>query len=143
MRHFILTSSKFSGQVSYKYCDSGYLIEFRYEATMNDQQRNWLLSKMPLTIAGFEALIANSDTVKVEEVMLDLSFESFWKTYPHKRNPQRCKPLWEKMSEKNKLQCLQSIEPYKRYVQRRGIAHKDPEGYLRGQEYLNDFNKLN
>jgi len=109
---------------------------------MSDKQRDYLLTKMPLTIGGFSEFTSKSTTVKIEEVKQDLSFESFWKKYPHKRNPQRCKPLWDKMSDKARLVCLQSIEPYKRYVFRRGISHKDPEGYLRGKEYLNDFNTL-
>jgi hypothetical protein len=143
MKHYILTSPNFKGQISYKFSDDGYLTYFYYEATMNEKQRDWLLTKMPLTIRGFEDMVSSSAVVKIQEVKIGLEFEDFWNTYPHKRNKHRCEPLWDKMNDKHRLQCLLSLEPYKRYLERTRIRHKDPEGYLRGKEFLNDWNKLN
>lgn len=111
MRHFILTSTSFTGSTEYKYCEAGYLIWFRYDAIMTKEQREWLLSHMPLTIRGFEDVVGKSKTLKVEEVQVDLSFEAFWEAYSHKINKKRCVPIYNKLSTDKRMKCIQSIVP--------------------------------
>lgn len=143
MKHFVLTSTAFAGNIEYKYCDEGYLIWFSYQATMSSTQRDYALTKMPLTISGFEALIGNSKTLKVEEIQLDLSFDAFWEAYGNKINKKRCQPLFEKLNTDNRLLCIKSIASYKRYLNKTNFRNPvDPENYLRKEMYLNDWNKL-
>lgn len=143
MRHFILTSTSFTGSLEYKYCDNGYLIWFQYNALASDSQRNWLLSNMPLTVSGFNEVVSKAKSFKVEEIQLDLSFDAFWEQYGHKINKKRCLPLYNKLSTEKRMQCIKSIVPYKRYLARTNYRNKtDPENYLRKEMYLNDWNKL-
>lgn len=142
MKHYILTSSKFDGQIVYKYDAAGYLVYFSYEAEMNEEQRTWALTKMPLTASGFTDMVGKSTTVKVQEIKQDLGFDAFWEAYDHKLNRKRCEPLWNKMNEKNRLLCLNSIRAYNKYLERTGIRKKDPEGYLKNEMYHNDYHKL-
>jgi hypothetical protein len=144
MRHFILTSTNFTGQVEYKFSDDSYLISFKYEANMTDQQRVQLLKLMPLTVRGFEDLVAAGKTLKVEEVQQSLDFDAFWNAYDKKINRKRCQPLWDKLSNADKLRCLHSIPPYKRYLHRTNFrAQKDPDGYLRDRLFETEWKKLN
>lgn len=143
MRHYILTSSAFAGYIEYKFSDDSFLISFRYEANMTDQQRIKILTMMPLTIRGFEDLVAVSKTLKVEEVKQDLSFEAFWNAYDKKINRKRCEPLWNKLKDPERLICLNNIPIYKRYLQRTNFrAQKDPDGYLRDRLFETEWNKI-
>ncbi len=143
MRHFILTSTSFTGSVEYKYCDEGYLVWFNYQATMTGTQRDKILIKMPLTIRGFEDLVALSKSLKVEEVAEDITFDAFWAAYGHKVNRQRCIPLFDKLSTENRRKCIRSVAPYLKYLARTNFRSKaDPETYLRKQMYLNEWSKL-
>lgn len=143
MKHYILTSPKFAGSIEYKYCDEGYLTWFSYQATMSSKQREYALTKMPLTINGFQDLIGNSDTLKVEEILLDFSFDAFWESYANKINRKRCEPIYNKLTNEKKLQCIKSIASYKRYLRKTNFRNEvDPENYLKREMYLNDWNKL-
>ncbi|MCZ2129290.1 MAG: hypothetical protein LC109_03385 [Bacteroidia bacterium] len=144
MRHFILTSTSFTGQIEYKYCNEGYLISFKNEAALSAVQREKILVKMPLTIAGFNNLIAISKTLTVQEIEQDLGFDSFWNLYDKKINRKRCEPLWNKLKDADRLRCMQNIPVYKRYLQRTNFrAQKDPDGYLRDRLFETEWNKIN
>lgn len=143
MRHFILTSTAFTGSIEYKYCQEGYLIWFMYNASMSIDARHYVLTKMPLNIRGFEDLLGKSKTLQVEEVQVDLSFDAFWEAYSHKINKKRCVPIYNKLSTDKRMKCIQSIAPYKKYLNRTNYRNPtDPENYLRKEMYLNDWNKL-
>lgn len=143
MRHFVVTSTAFSGHIEYKFCDEGYLVEFIYQATMTAKQRDYALTKMPLTIQGFEELKGNSTTIKVEEVLQDLSFDAFWELYNNKINKKRCVPLYDKLNIEKRRLCIQSIPNYMVYLKKTNFRNQaDPETYLRKEMYLNNWQKL-
>lgn len=143
MKHYILTSSKFAGSVQYKYCDEGFLVWFQYDAAMSDAQRIYTLQKMPLTLQGFQDLMGTSKTVKIEEVMPDLSFDAFWNAYDKKINRKRCEPLWNKLKDHERMQCLKSIPQYVKYLTRTNYrAKKDPDGYLRDRLFETEWHRL-
>jgi hypothetical protein len=141
MKHFILTSTKFTGQLEYKYDTLGYLIYFEYNATMTLEQQKYILQKMPLALANLRELVQGNSTVSIVEVPADISFEYFWKKYNNKVNRKRAEPLYNKLSDKTKLAVLDSIDPYLRYLFRTGYrGQKDPDGYLRDEMYKTDWN---
>lgn len=143
MKHFILTSTAFTGSIEYKYCEDGYLISYKYDATMSQKQREFILRKMPLTIHGFQDLIGKSKTLNVEEVQTDMSFDNFWNLYDKKINRKRCMPIWDKLSDADKLKCLNSIAQYIKYLHRTGYRdQKDPDGYLRDRLFETEWNKI-
>ncbi len=143
MKHFILTSTQFEGQVVYKYDTDGYLVYFSYEADMSQAQREHVLRKMPLTLQGFHDLLGKSKTASIEEVPQSLDFDTFWEAYGHKVKRKRCEPLWKKMSEAERMQCMKSIPVYIRYLGRSGYrGKKDPDGYLRDRMWETDWNKI-
>lgn len=143
MKHFILTSPQFTGSVTYKYCDAGYLIYFSYDATMRDDQREHVLVKMPLTLAGFNEVIGKSKTAKIEEVPEDISFDAFWEAYGKKINRKRSEPLYNKLSDADKMLCMRCLPQYDKYLARTGFrAKKDPDGFLRDRFFETNFNTL-
>lgn len=143
MKHFILTSSQFEGSVSFKYDEAGYLVWFHYMAEMDNQKREYLLSHLPLTLSGFDYLVKKSPTAKIEEVPEDLSFEAFWNAYDMKHNRKRCEPLWNRLSESDKLRCIKSIARYNAYLKRVGwIGKKHPDGYLSNRYFETEWDKM-
>lgn len=144
MKHYILTSSKFEGSVTFKYDESGYLVSYEYNAEMSEDMRVYMLRRLPLTEDSFQYMIRDSKSAKVEEVPEDLSFDAFWNAYNFKHNRKRCEPLWKKMSMEDKMLCLKSIVAYNRYLKRNSwLNKKHPDGYLSNQYYHTPWDKMN
>lgn len=144
MRTYILTSTGTSGQVEYTFDEADYLIAFKFDAIMTDSQRTHILRRMPLTRPGLESLEALSPNITITELDQDISFDAFWNAYNKKINRKRCEPLWAKLKDSDKVLCLASIKPYKRYLHRTNFrAQKDPDGYLRDRLFETEWNKLN
>ncbi|AEL23869.1 hypothetical protein [Cyclobacterium marinum] len=138
---YVLTSSAFRGNVVFGFCD-GFLVYFNNESEMNTLQTKWLLTNLPFTRENLEA-IKPIIKGKIEVIPHDLSFASFWDAYNKKVNKKRCEPLWNKLSEADKITCLMSIKSYDGYLRRMGGRAKlDPENYLKRESYHNPWNQL-
>lgn len=144
MRTYILTSLNTQGQIEFAFDEDDFLIGYKYEAIMTEAQRIGILRKMPLTRAALEDLEKLSPNIIITERDQDLSFDAFWNAYDKKINRKRCEPLWAKLKDADKVACLASIKPYKRYLHRTNFrAQKDPDGYLRDRLFDTQWNKLN
>ncbi|TAN18809.1 MAG: hypothetical protein EPN37_04415 [Chitinophagaceae bacterium] len=142
MKKFILTSSKFEGQVTFGYNEKDILIFLHNEAQMNNTQHNWLIHHLPACSEEIQKLNKILQG-KLEELPEDLSLDRFWQLYNKKINRKRCEPLWKKMKEAEKMQCLRSIPHYEQYLNRINWREKaDPENYLKKAMYQNDWRNL-
>ncbi len=142
MRKFILTSQYFEGSVTFGFSDDGWLTLLHNEAVFNDKQHSWLFEdhRFPKRIERVELLTKLIKGV-LTEVPPDIGFDVFWSTYDKKINKKRAEPLYNKLSDADKMKAITTIKPYQKYCERvkRGIA--DPEKYLRDLYFETDWTK--
>jgi hypothetical protein len=139
---YILSSPKFDGKLIFGYSD-GFLVFYENAATFKKPESyQWILSNLPLTVPQLTAMAA-AIPGKAEPLPDDLTFDAFWTAYQKKVNRIRCEPLWNKLSEGDRIECLQSLKPYDGYLKRmNGRAKLDPENYLKRESFRNPWNTL-
>lgn len=142
MKKYILTSPSFDGNVIFGYDDDHELLSlYSNESEMNSQQRAWLLKNLPCGIAQVSQL-AKLIKGKLEEMPEDISFNSFWEAYKKKINKVRTEPLFNKLSDADKLTAIRRIRPYDDYLSRTNFRGKaDPENYLKKRMFETDWSK--
>ena len=140
MKKFILTSPKFAGQVTFGYDRNGDLVFYNNEIP-DEVVVKWMKRYLPVDSHELEAFKSKVQATIVE-VPEDLSFERFWNAYAIKHNRKRAEPLYEKLSEANKLAAIITIKAYQDAcaAKRRGIA--DPEKYLRDRYFETDWKRI-
>jgi|GEM_PF-1324169 len=147
MEKHVLSFTKVKGSIIYGF-SSGVLVFYHNEAEMDSAALEWMFDKLPLTPEQLRRVAAFMNDkgrhCKVELIPPDTSFEAFWSLYNKKVNRKRCEPLWDKLSEPERIQCILSIKPYDLYLQRmNGRAKLDPENYLKRRAFENNWNTLN
>lgn len=137
---YFLTSTRFKGQILFKYHLNGGLEAFEIQAELTEVQRTWLYNNFPLLDADlFLIAKAKGSTMQVNEVPEDLSFERFWKTYKHKVGKMdRAKKLWESLSTGEKASALNYIPKYDLFLDRTLINKCYPETYLSQKRWNNE-----
>lgn len=130
-RNFILTSTKFRGSVLYKYGLNGFLTELKVQAEFTKEQHEWTVKTIPYHISLIDKLKKMSETIKIDEVPVDLSFDHFWKTYGNYSGKKKiCRGLWEALNEAERSKCLNYIPIYKSAKARDGTNLAYPETYI-------------
>ena len=141
MKHFVLTSPSFDGQIELKYNEGARLILYKNDSQMDTVQQDWMLKNIPVMeeqLAFFSSKIKG----RLEEVPPDLSFDTAYKLFGNPRNRFRAEPLWNKMKEGDRMNCIRSYKPYQRYVERKGIAMMCFDRYLRERQWETEWNTL-
>lgn len=141
MKTFVLTSTRFEGSVEYTFNDEGQLDGFSIQANFTEVQRIWFYERLPTHLDHLTKLSNLSNTMTIEEVDPDLSFDAFWLKYNHKvGNKKRSEMLWNKLSAAHKLKAINAIAKYHRYLSQRPSMEKlYPETYLSQERFLNDY----
>lgn len=141
MKKYLVTFPKVSGIVVYGF-KNGILCYFSNEADMEIAQQEWVLKHVPIKIGILEELKALTKCV-INEVPEDLSFGQFWTQYGKKINRKRCEPLWNRLSDSQRSQCLMSLAQYDGFLKRNpGRPKMDPETYLRNESWTNNWAAL-
>lgn len=141
MRRFIITSTKFTGQVEFIYDASGRIcvIDFR-NAILNDVQINWLKSELPLYTDTLESTIKNAPSLTITEADFEVTFEMFWNKYNNKVNRKRTLALWEKLSKPKQVKAFYGIDAYNKYLSKKDWRNRqDPDTYLRNETFDNEW----
>lgn len=135
MKKFVLTSPKFTGQIIIGYGTDGVMVYYSNDATFTFKQHVWFLNRMPFMENQIHEL-AKAASCELLEVPQDTTFETFYNTYDKKRNANRCKPLYEKLADNDKLKAILAIKPYFDFCKRTGYRSiADPDTYIR-QRYF-------
>ena len=136
-RIFLLTGSKFDGNVMFKFNLNGYLILFKCNANLKDIQLKTLYKKIPLHLSQIKQLNDLGD-VDLEEIPADLSFDTFWKEYANYAGKKKaCRQMWEKLSLADKTSAMNGISIYKQRKAIDGTAIAYPDTYLRNRIWEN------
>ena len=131
----------YKGGVQFNYDNGGFLVFYSVlDAELTEQYLIGLLRKLPREEQDLTAL-NSSGFFTIKKLDEDLSFENFWSQYGKKIHPNRCEPLWKKLSEIKKLNALKAIAPYEAYLQRTGVAKANPQNYLIREYWKTDWRK--
>lgn len=143
MRRFVFTSSGFKGSVESMYNSNGRLIKIDFSAAiLTDKAVSWFKQRMPVIIDNIEAAFEGTNcTVKEEDIQV--SFEDFWRVYPHKRNRHLAEAYWPKMTTNQQYRAFVSATEYRQYLERnKWLSPKIADTWLKQKEYMNDFKTL-
>ncbi|MDO3641957.1 hypothetical protein [Mucilaginibacter sp. L3T2-6] len=140
MQKYILTSPRFKGQVTFGYDHNGDIVFYNNEIA-DEVVVKWMKRFIPIDKHELETFKTKVQAT-ITEVPEDLTFERFWNAYDKKHNRKRTEPLYNKLSDAEKMQALMRIKQYQEYcyLKSRGIA--DPEKYIRERYFETDWMKL-
>lgn len=139
MKRYLITSELYNGSVEVLYMD-GLLqrIDFS-ETNCGPHQRMHIKAKVPADFAQFKEAFANTKAVIIE-ADYKISFEAFWNMYGKKVHPSRCRPLWDKLSDADKVKAYIGIKKYNNWLRTQGDRCKlDPENYLKRKTWENEY----
>lgn len=139
---FLLTSSAFTGQLTFVYNENEVLTGYINDADMTDGQFAYLFCKFPFSIALLEEL-AKGDTVTLTRVIEEVTFDQFYETYGYKMDRQQALKAWEKLSAADQIRAYEAIPAYNHYLLKNGhIQRLYPASYLNGRKFENDYKAL-
>lgn len=141
MTKYTLTSTNFTGEIVFGYNLDKQLVHFENKMNLDFNGVHWMLTHMPNSEHDLE-FIKSKIKGTLTKVPEDLSFERFWDTYKMKINAKRCRPLWDELSEADKILCLLRIPQYFEYVRRKRIGTANPEKFLRERYFETEWLKI-
>jgi methionyl-tRNA synthetase len=152
MYKYIITHKEIAGEeLEITYNANGRLL--KWDATnMNSLQPNqmqWLKNNVPIQltdpVAQFTKIIEDSKgKLAITQSEFDVSFDTFWEAFDNKLHKKDAQKLFEKLSYADKVKCIQSCGPYKRYCQRKGEWYNQqlPDTYISKRNFETDWNKI-
>ena len=66
---------------------------------------------------------------------LDLSFDTFWKVYDYKIAPMKCKALWNKLSDEERIMALGYIPRLRNFYAKKQYDMPYPERFLKHRRW--------
>lgn len=139
---YVLSSKNWGVLLIAEYREEGTLKELKIPQVLEQEQLSFLLSGCT-TVQRLEALVniikSKDKSIKLEEVEVDLSFDSFWEAYAYKKGKKaRVKRKWESMEEEEQLKAISYIKKYNFFLaERPHMERKYPETYLNAEEWNN------
>lgn len=120
---------------------TGQMKQIEIDCTLNDEQYNWLIARLPVRMTDINTLVEMSKgKMTVAQIPNDLSFEFFWNAYRHKVGDKaKTEKLWQAMGEAERISVLDSLKRYETYLQKTKVAKVYPERYLSQKRYQNAF----
>lgn len=104
---YIVTSSEFTGSLTYTYNLKGYLTDFNINinnTTVGVAQ--FFYQNLPFEVNLIEQIKKMRPSIKVEEVPADLSFDRFWEEYGKHGTKSMAKKKYEKLKPIEQLAAL-------------------------------------
>ena len=145
MRRFLLTNSKFKGQVELVYNIDGHIQRIDLSETdMTVEQRYGAVCKVPLTIHHLENKVGLHESTIVVEAEFEVSFEEFWREYPYKRNRHLAEAYWQKMDKTSQVLAWIAAKAYRKYCEKNSKWYNPQiaETWLKKKEYQNQWHIL-
>ena len=135
MKKHILTSTQFSGEITFTFNATMRLVAVDIRAELSQEQHGFIIENMPFVISELSRF--RSKTTTIIEVPLDLSFEAFWDAYGYKEGTKkRAVGMWSALSKADRIAAIEYIRIYNgKLAQTPGISRQYPETYLSSQRW--------
>jgi hypothetical protein len=139
MSKYIITGKSFQGALIVEYRLDGLLHSIINETSLSDHNAiSKKIGKIPCDEKYIYELAKIGAAVK--KAPADLSFKSFWDKYAYKVGKKdRAEKLWGHMNEAQRIQCLNSLPAYERWLSTRTVEKAYPETYLAQRRWENEF----
>lgn len=140
MEKYIITSKKkeVESKMLLSYNDTGILVSVQFE-DCTIKQVSWLMDRVPVIVQ----LLKNRcdvNNLKLDKVIEDLSFDSFWNKFEYKVGKKmRAKRLWEAMSDMEKMAAMANIPRYLRFIKIMNQNSAYPETWLNNKMWENEY----
>jgi len=72
---------------------------------------------------------------------IDLSFDKFWNVYDYKIAPQKCKSMWNKLTNEERIMALGFIKRLRFFYEKKGYDMPYPERYLKHRRWEDSLPK--
>lgn len=118
--------------------DSGFLVSVLVKMELNEKQRSWFFSNLPI----LENLIKVYKTPKMQvtQIKQKIAFTEFWDTYNYKVGKKhRAETLWKALNDEERTKCMLGIIKYKRWLFGRSVEVLYPETFLNQRRWENEF----
>ncbi|OSZ79310.1 hypothetical protein CAP35_13945 [Chitinophagaceae bacterium IBVUCB1] len=137
MKTLIMTSSSFTGSVTFEYGESGRLERFSIDATMGEEQVRWLGRYMPWYEDDIQGFCSLSDKLVFSLTDREVTFEMFWNRYNDKSRSSRKKAeqKWNKLSKADQVKAYCYIPVYLKNKGEAGLKYA--ETYLHAELWNN------
>lgn len=130
-KKYIITSSQFSGDVSYEYNLNGYMINFSLNfSNAKISIAKYFYTHIPYTLDLMQIWLDNAKDFKVEEIPADLSFERFWEEYGKHGTKSMAKKKYDKLKAIEQLAALLHLPKERDKKKLDGTAMPYAETYL-------------
>lgn len=148
MKKVVMLSDNFKGEIEIIYNDENalHLLDFR-NAELSVEQKMFFFSKLPLafssssyTKTNFIEAFAGANSLRVEIVPFEVSFDEFWTMYAKKINRERVEKIWKRLSSTDKARAVQGLRAYERHLALNTWKSKmDPDSYLTKKSWNNEW----
>lgn len=138
MKCYLLTSKLFDGEIEFIFDDDGSLCSYDNRANLNQEQKIWLLNKLPRSIEQLKGVLGSSQSAKLTEVKKEVSFDAFWDLYDDKKSSSRKRTLakWDKLKKSDKIKAFNYVPFYFTTIPS-GTRKKFAETYLNAELWNN------
>jgi hypothetical protein len=143
MKTYLLTSTKWHGEIELRYDDDGLLVGYGDRAELDDAQFRWFLTNMPSSLNDLQLLVKSTKTGCLTEAPPEeITFDMFWQRYDGAVNSSRKRTLakWQRMSRAEQVKAFRYVGKYFRSIPQ-GVRKKYAETYLNAE--LWNINHLN
>lgn len=139
MSKFLIELPKSKASAVIEYDENGFLIDLKLTvADMSDEQKRYFNAKLPKRLDLLQIWKESFPTMKVKEIELDLSFQTFWDLYANKvGNKEKAVKTWEKMPETEKAKALKWLPTYETQIAISKVAKMYPETFLNQKRWNN------
>lgn len=141
MIKYAVTSTNFSGELYYCYNEEGLFISLEIYAAMTPTQIKGVINTIPVYKQELLDMVKTYKTMRIDEVPIDLSFDTFWKAYNYKVSKKDAYKEWKRTSDANKVIAIKAIPMYDKWWKAKGQPKVYPSTYLSKERYFDDFSK--
>lgn len=133
MRRYIIRSTKTGNELELRYTELGLLVYMEMRGSFTEQQ--WLLITSRIGMRYEPGVFNDLRALKLEVVELKWTFQEFIDSYGINRNVLRAQKAWFTLTETEKGAAMAGIFCHRTDADRRRIAMKYPDTYLRNKSW--------
>ncbi len=139
MKKYAVTTTNFEGTVLYGFEENGRLKTVEIDGVHELHAHKQVCMSMPVTETQLLKWPETLKSMKIIEVVDDLSFDNFWTKYNYKVGKDEAISAWNKLSNADKTKAISSIPRYLAHIKDSGIGKAYPQKYLNKKRFNDEY----
>lgn len=146
LKSYTVKSKNSENVFVFKYHLNGTLAMFEVlDGILSPEQIIWFFQKgnfphLEQQITHWQKTLRSHFDISIGEP--DLSFDAAWEKFDYKVNRKKAETAFAKMKPANIIRLFLSIDPYKKYLSRSGVAQAHLATFINQERYNDEFHKL-